>query len=71
MQGLARMIDAPSTGLDLLSDPFDNSQAEPADSGAMGSSLWEVETLQRHALPQVQTNNSLDWVETQLLSSKV
>ena len=34
-------------------DPFDDSCLEPEKSGAIESSLWEVETLQSHALPQV------------------
>ena len=37
----------------METDPFDNCTTEPDKSRAMESSLWEVESLQRHCLPQV------------------
>ncbi|KAL6843668.1 hypothetical protein ACP4OV_026239 [Aristida adscensionis] len=34
-------------------DPFNNEEADPAKSGAMRSSLWEIETLRHHYSPAV------------------
>lgn len=53
--GLARLIDGSDTVGSLQSDPFDNMAEDPADCRAIDSSLWEIETLQNHALPQVST----------------
>jgi len=51
--GLVKMIDNPDE--DLTEDPFDNTQEDPAKSNAIGSSLWEIESLQSHIMPQVST----------------
>nr|CAB3485557.1 unnamed protein product [Digitaria exilis] len=34
-------------------DPFNNDEADPAKSGAMRSSLWEIDTLRHHYSPAV------------------
>jgi U3 small nucleolar RNA-associated protein 19 len=34
-------------------DPFNNDEADPAKSGAMRSSLWEIDTLRHHYTPAV------------------
>ncbi|CAN6229319.1 unnamed protein product [Urochloa humidicola] len=34
-------------------DPFNNDEADPAKSGAMRSSLWEIDTLRQHYSPAV------------------
>ncbi|KAL6652156.1 hypothetical protein ACP70R_011081 [Stipagrostis hirtigluma subsp. patula] len=34
-------------------DPFNNEEADPAKSGAMRSSLWEIDTLRHHYSPAV------------------
>lgn len=36
-------------------DPFNNSETDPLKTGAMGSSLWELETLMTHYHPNVAT----------------
>lgn len=36
-------------------DPFDNSEENPLRTGAMGSSLWEMETLMSHYHPNIAT----------------
>ena len=46
-----KMIDNEDTT--LLDDPFDNSEKDPAKSNAIGSSLWEIKSLEEHLLPQV------------------
>jgi len=52
--GLVRLLDNPGgPGDSVETDPFDNCTTEPDKSRAMESSLWEVESLQRHCLPQV------------------
>ena len=51
--GLVAMLHSADAEATVTSDPFDNTCEEPGESGAVGSSLWEVESLQRHALPQV------------------
>lgn len=38
-----------------MDDPFDMSQADPMITGAIDSSLWELETLQSHFHPNVAT----------------
>uniref|UniRef100_A0A0A9FM67 CCAAT-binding factor domain-containing protein n=1 Tax=Arundo donax TaxID=35708 RepID=A0A0A9FM67_ARUDO len=35
------------------SDPFNNEEADPSKSGAMRSSLWEIDTLRHHYSPAV------------------
>ncbi|CAN6236047.1 unnamed protein product [Urochloa humidicola] len=37
-------------------DPFNNDEADPAKSGAMRSSLWEIDTLRHHYSPAVSRN---------------
>ena len=49
--GLVKMIDNP--GHEITEDPFDNTEEDPAKSHAIDSSLWEIESLQSHILPQV------------------
>ena len=52
--GLVRLLDNPGgPGDSVETDPFDNCTTEPDKSRAIESSLWEVESLQRHCLPQV------------------
>lgn len=52
--GLIRLLDNPGgAGDPVETDPFDNCTSEPDKSRAIESSLWEVESLQRHCLPQV------------------
>jgi len=52
--GLVRLLDNPGgPGDSVETDPFDNSTSDPDKSRAIESSLWEVETLQRHCLPTV------------------
>ena len=48
---LAKLIDNP--GVEMNEDPFDNNETEPLKSRAIDSSLWEIEALQEHVLPQV------------------
>lgn len=36
-------------------DPFDDSERDPLKTGAMGSSLWEMETLMSHYHPNIAT----------------
>lgn len=36
-------------------DPFDDSETDPLKTGAMGSSLWELETLMSHYHPNIAT----------------
>ena len=48
---LVKMIDNEDTT--MLDDPFDNSEKDPAKSNAIGSSLWEIKSLEEHLLPQV------------------
>ncbi|KAK9861260.1 hypothetical protein WJX84_003568 [Apatococcus fuscideae] len=40
-------------------DPYDESEPDPARSQALGSSLWEVESLRDHYCPQVAASVSL------------
>ncbi|XP_054163501.1 nucleolar complex protein 4 homolog B-like [Oppia nitens] len=37
----------------VINDPFDNSIDDPEATGASGSCLWELKTLQKHYHPQV------------------
>ena len=48
---LVKMIDNEDTT--MLDDPYDNSEKDPAKSNAIGSSLWEIKSLEEHLLPQV------------------
>jgi len=48
---LVKLIDNPES--DMLSDPFDNNETDPLKCNAIKSSLWEVQSLQTHVLPQV------------------
>ena len=41
------------TNYDLGHDPFDMAQPDPQQTGAIDSSLWELETLQSHYHPNV------------------
>ena len=41
------------TKTDLGVDPYDSSEADPQSTGAIDSSLWELETLQSHYHPTV------------------
>jgi hypothetical protein len=55
-RGLAQLIDAAAGNdprHDLASDPYLPEETEPAKARAMESSLWEIKTLNMHALPQV------------------
>ncbi len=56
-RGLAKLIDAAPGDArhDLASDPYLPDELEPAKSRAMESSLWELQTLAMHVLPQVAT----------------
>ncbi|KAK3077737.1 hypothetical protein LTS18_009448 [Coniosporium uncinatum] len=38
-----------------MADPFDMSEPDPIKTGAIDSSLWEIETLQSHYHPNVAT----------------
>lgn len=40
---------------DDYADPFDDSEQDPLKTGAMGSSLWEMETLMSHYHPNIAT----------------
>lgn len=48
---LVKMIDNEDTT--AIDDPFDNTEKDPAKSNAVGSSLWEIKSLEEHVLPQV------------------
>lgn len=43
------------TALTLLNDPFIMEEGDPSKSRALESSLWEVEALSQHVLPNVST----------------
>ncbi|KAM4050872.1 nucleolar complex protein 4 homolog [Anomaloglossus baeobatrachus] len=47
------LIHRPSTDGGLASDPFVMEEQDPAKSRALESSLWELETLQKHYYPNV------------------
>jgi len=49
--GLVKMIDNPDT--EASEDPYDDKETDPAKCGAINSSLWEIQSLQSHVLPQV------------------
>ncbi|QRG36086.1 hypothetical protein FDK38_000415 [Candidozyma auris] len=67
-------------------DPFDNKETNPQKTGALGSSLWELETLQSHYHPNIATlarifgepfrkpsynmEDFLDWTYASLLDSE-
>lgn len=51
--GLLKMIDSPDT--DTMEDPFDNGEEDPVKTKAIDSSLWEIDSLKSHVLPQVRT----------------
>jgi U3 small nucleolar RNA-associated protein 19 len=38
-----------------MDDPFDMEEEDPMQTGAIESSLWEIETLQSHYHPNVAT----------------
>ncbi len=44
---------APSLTADGMGDPFDMEEADPMETGAIESSLWEIQTLQAHYHPNV------------------
>jgi len=48
---LVKMID--NEGGEVSEDPYDDKEPDPAKCGAVDSSLWEIQSLQNHALPQV------------------
>jgi len=50
---LAKLID--NDAGDVSEDPYDDKETDPAKCGALNSSLWEIESLQEHVLPQVST----------------
>lgn len=50
--GLKRLICAQSV-IEVSRDPFIMEERDPAKSNALDSSLWEVVSLQRHAIPAV------------------
>ncbi|KFK40110.1 hypothetical protein AALP_AA3G331600 [Arabis alpina] len=43
----------PKTRKNLGIDPFNNLESDPKKSGAMNSSLWEIDTLRHHYCPAV------------------
>ncbi|XP_077593039.1 nucleolar complex protein 4 homolog [Stigmatopora nigra] len=47
------LIHKPSAEDELLEDPFIMDEDDPAQSNALESSLWEIQTLQRHYHPSV------------------
>lgn len=67
-------------------DPFDEKETDPQKTGALGSSLWELETLQSHYHPNIATlakifsepfrkpsynlEDFLDWTYKSLLDSE-
>ena len=51
--GLAKMNDNPEG--EASEDLYDLKEADPAKCGAINSSLWEIQSLQDHVLPQVST----------------
>jgi len=51
-KGLARMLHDPDR-TDLRTDPFRPDETDPALTGAVDSSLWEIKTLASHLLPSV------------------
>ena len=68
-------------------DPFDANEKDPYNTGAMGSSLWELQTLMSHYHPNVATlakifgepfrkpsynlEDFLDWSYLTLLESEI
>jgi U3 small nucleolar RNA-associated protein 19 len=50
--GLKFLLDAPERS-DLTSDPFLATESNPNSTKAMESSLWEIQTLTSHILPEV------------------
>ncbi|ALC49425.1 CG2875 [Drosophila busckii] len=52
--GLQRLICAtPAASAEEVSDPYDETQADPVKTNALSSSLWELALLQKHAVPEV------------------
>lgn len=51
-KGLKRFLNDP-TAVSLLNDPFIMEEGDPRKSRALESSLWEVEALSQHVLPNV------------------
>lgn len=80
------MVLLQSDTADEYSDPFDALEKDPLKTNALGSSLWEVETLQSHYHPNVATlakifsqpfkkqsynmEDFLDWSYSSLLESE-
>lgn len=50
--GLKRLISHPHGG-EILRDPYIVDERVPTKSNALESSLWEITTLQHHALPSI------------------
>ena len=50
---LVKMID--NDAGEVSEDPFDDTETDPLKCGALNSSLWEIQSLQNHVLPQVST----------------
>jgi len=51
--GLVKMID--DSEPEVSEDSYDDKESDPAKCGALNSSLWEIQSLQNHVLPQVST----------------
>jgi len=48
----------------LATDPYDEMETDPVKSGAIESSLWELQAIRTHALPAIST--LADWIERPL-----
>jgi len=44
---LSRMMSV-TNAQSVVSDPFDNTTDDPEATGAIGSCLWEIKSLQKH-----------------------
>lgn len=49
------MLHNPNVAASQYVDPFDNEEVDPLKTGAMGSSLWELEALMSHYHPNIAT----------------
>lgn len=49
------MVMLQNTTTDEYTDTFDNTETDPLKTGAIGSSLWELETLMSHYHPNIAT----------------
>ncbi|KAF3938522.1 hypothetical protein ABW19_dt0207081 [Dactylella cylindrospora] len=52
---LGKKVDGAALRKDGFVDPFDENEEDPMKTGALESSLWELETLQSHYHPNVAT----------------